>query len=432
MAETIIWDLQIGENDVTKIASSAFGECTVDATSPNKAVSLAGFTQAVAGVTVHVKFTNTNTSPNPTLQIGTSTPHTIKTYGSESNNDVPTWPAGAVVAFTFDGTNWIMNSGLNTISSVDQTYDDSSAYAQSGIAVKQAIDALDVSNITANLGANKTITALSETNGKIAASADLIEITQSQVTNLTTDLNGKADLSGATFTGVVKVPAITSSSASEEAATKGYVDNSIDSRIGGLTGALHLIDAPLAEFTVTYPTSGNSLPTITVTGLPNDYTPERGDVIIYEHQEFVYIGSAWRLLGDEGSYAFKNNAAYVVEDITLSNSLPSLSITQGTVIPNITNAGSAPKLEKTEKTVKSPSVSQIKTTKIEVQDGTLKITLGSGEVNFSDVPVTKIDSWEAGSATTLGTAIPLTDVLNFQSGSGASITTKPMKLVVIP
>ena len=65
--------------------------------------------------------------------------------------------------------------------------------AASEKAVRDAINALDVSNITANLGASKTLSALSETDGKISATATPIQIAESQVTNLTTDLGNKAD-----------------------------------------------------------------------------------------------------------------------------------------------------------------------------------------------------------------------------------------------
>jgi hypothetical protein len=32
-----------------------------------------------------------------------------------------------------------------------------------------------------------------------------------------------------------------------------------------------------------------------------------GDVILYDAKEFVWTGMAWRLLGDEGSYAIKGS-----------------------------------------------------------------------------------------------------------------------------
>jgi hypothetical protein len=52
-------------------------------------------------------------------------------------------------------------------------------------AITGAINALDVSNITTNLGTGKTITALSETDGKISATAENISITSSQISDKT-------------------------------------------------------------------------------------------------------------------------------------------------------------------------------------------------------------------------------------------------------
>lgn len=58
----------------------------------------------------------------------------------------------------------------------------------SAVIADEKINALDVSDITANLGADKTITALSETNGLISASASQIAIKSDQVTKATTNV----------------------------------------------------------------------------------------------------------------------------------------------------------------------------------------------------------------------------------------------------
>lgn len=50
-------------------------------------------------------------------------------------------------------------------------------------AVRNAINDLDVGNITENLGRGKTLTALSETDGKISATAEDIQIISSQITD---------------------------------------------------------------------------------------------------------------------------------------------------------------------------------------------------------------------------------------------------------
>lgn len=62
-------------------------------------------------------------------------------------------------------------------------------------AVRDAINDLDVTAIS--VGASKTLTSISETDGKISATATDIQISESQVTDLTTDLAAKADKSTA-------------------------------------------------------------------------------------------------------------------------------------------------------------------------------------------------------------------------------------------
>ena len=57
-------------------------------------------------------------------------------------------------------------------------------------AVRDAINDLDVNNITENLGRGKTLTALSETDGKISATAEDIQIISSQITDKQDTYNG--------------------------------------------------------------------------------------------------------------------------------------------------------------------------------------------------------------------------------------------------
>ena len=74
----------------------------------------------------------------------------------------------------------------DSASIAETTYDPLSVNAQSGIAVKQAIDALDVT--TSGAGTNKTLTALSQTDGKISATFNNISITKSQVSDFPTSM----------------------------------------------------------------------------------------------------------------------------------------------------------------------------------------------------------------------------------------------------
>lgn len=77
---------------------------------------------------------------------------------------------------------------------------------------------------------------------------------------------------------------------------KSYVDTAVE----GLTGAMHFI----GEATVVINPGSNVDPRI---GGYNFSQALPGDVILYDAKEYVWTGGAWRLLGDEGSYAIKGS-----------------------------------------------------------------------------------------------------------------------------
>lgn len=87
--------------------------------------------------------------------------------------------------------------------------------------VDNAINGLDVSTISNTQW--KTLSTLSEADGKISAEFQDIEIAENQVTNLTTHLDEKAALGGATFTGMVTLAG--NPEEALHAATKQYIDN---------------------------------------------------------------------------------------------------------------------------------------------------------------------------------------------------------------
>jgi hypothetical protein len=197
--------------------------------------------------------------------------------------------------------------------------------------VATAIGALDGS-ISGTPGAGNTVTAFSETDGVVTATFGAISITSSQVSDIqdtysasdgkaisgkgvfaaigtldgshnvatgaeyTPDTNEgesatwKIDLFDATETdGVVSTNNSASDtiyfSAQPTAANPVITHNDI----AGLSGAMHYRGELTADPTVTTPTG----------------TWAAGDVVTFENNEYVYNGSAWRVLGDEGSYALK-------------------------------------------------------------------------------------------------------------------------------
>ena len=295
-------------NNLYNIASTAYAECSTGASTPTKEIALAGFSLKT-GVTIHVKFINSNTASSPSLKINSAADAIpIKLYGTTAAgnvDDTTGWQAGAVLSLTYDGTNWIRDQGYNTDTTYvfDGTYNSSTNKAATVSTVTNAINALDVDNATSGtnshitgFGAGKTLKTLTQTDGKIAATFQDIKIAQSAVTNLTTDLAAKAPINNPEFTGTVTLPG--APTLDLHAATKKYVDDAVS----GLSGAMHFVGTATQEITdggTQHPTTANTT-----------YSGTAGDVVLYDGKEFVWTGTAWELLGDEGSYALDSNVVH--------------------------------------------------------------------------------------------------------------------------
>ena len=77
------------------------------------------------------------------------------------------------------------NADVPTIPTITDTYDGTSSDGMSGKAVKSAIDALD-GTVSGSAGSGKTLTAFSQTDGKVSATFGNISITKSQVSDFPT------------------------------------------------------------------------------------------------------------------------------------------------------------------------------------------------------------------------------------------------------
>jgi len=113
---TYIAKTKIG-NTTYPIGSALYGTCDTAANTANKTVTLSDFDTLITGVTLHVKFTNSNTAASPKLIVGTEgQAKSIYRYGTTvpGTTAATSWPAGAVVSFTYTGDAWIMNDWNNT------------------------------------------------------------------------------------------------------------------------------------------------------------------------------------------------------------------------------------------------------------------------------------------------------------------------------
>lgn len=100
------------------VTSTFYGTCATAAATAAKIVKLADSTADAAtlltGMTLAVKFTNSNTVANPTLTVQRNSNTTnliaaksIMRYGTTApgTTAATSWRAGAVVIFVYDGTN---------------------------------------------------------------------------------------------------------------------------------------------------------------------------------------------------------------------------------------------------------------------------------------------------------------------------------------
>ena len=166
-------------------------------------------------------------------------------------------------------------------------------------------------NVTDTAVAHQFVTAVNENHGKVvitrsAINADDITsgtFTTSQGGTGFSEVNTGEILVGSNTGELVKTGISTSISEDEASGnipTTGAVVNYVENATAGLTGAMHFI----GEAAVAITPGSNVNPRI-----PGYIfrLAEAGDVILYDAKEFVWTGSEWRLLGDEGSYAVKGS-----------------------------------------------------------------------------------------------------------------------------
>lgn len=140
-----------------------------------------------------------------------------------------------------------------------------------------------------NLSPSVTVTKESE--GNVGVTVTVNGNTSTKATAQIMTPGNYVAKSGDTMTGSLTLNG--DPTADLQAATKRYVD----SAVSGLSGAMHFLGISSIPIT----DGGDESPEIDGSVVP----PIAGDVVLYDHEEFVYTGTHWELLGDEGSYALK-------------------------------------------------------------------------------------------------------------------------------
>lgn len=374
-----IGKVQIGAGDPVLIGSTLYGICTTTASTAAKTITSAddnsgkfinnNYDNLIQGSTIHVKFTQGNTVTSGV----TLQVGTLLTAQDVVGNC--TCPAGTIISFTLDeNQKWVANDNVDT----NTEYVFKTAY---------------------NATSNKALTE-----SDIAAAA---------VKGVVTDLGNNT--------------------ASSDLPTAQAVAQYVQAQTGGLsglTGAMHFRGVS----TVTIVDGDTAAVNPTISGYTfNGNGDNAGDVVLYDGKEFVWTGTSWELLGDEGSYALKSSTDIVTEVTSFTaNTLPTLSTTEVTasMITSIT-AGTTASLTTTTFTVPIVTTAGTATT-ASVSAGILTINIGI-DTGLATTPATiqGVDTFTANSPTTIAsTAVSIGSVESWDAGTTAALTTASTTVVV--
>lgn len=229
-----------------------YGTCTSQAANQTKAVTIAaaqGFTLE-AGATIYVKFDANNTysatADAPVkLNVNNTGAKNIYFGGSSTPTGTNTTAFGRtnyINQYIYDGTYWVWqgsstdNNTTYSAMSVNELTTGTATtarsvradYLKSGInsLIDTKINALDVTGAS-SIGAGKTISAWSETDGKVSLTTQDISITKSQVSDFP-DLSVYAPLASPAFTGTPTAPTAASGTNTTQIATTAFVQTAIN------------------------------------------------------------------------------------------------------------------------------------------------------------------------------------------------------------
>lgn len=152
----------------------------------------------------------------------------------------------------------------------DNTIAGAKAYADEKVA------ALD---FTDSAKEHQFITAVNETDG-------VVSVVRAQP--------AVADINGLDTALAAKQDTVVFNTAYDASSNKAATMTDVTNAVAGLSGAMHFVGTSTTD-----PSTG----TVTIAEAP--YSGKSGDVVLFGQKEYVFDGTNWKLLGDEGSYAVK-------------------------------------------------------------------------------------------------------------------------------
>ena len=181
----------------TYVMTIPYGTCGTAAGTAAKVVTLVSDAFVLeSGAKIAVKFTNANSASSPTLTINNAAGTTvgaaksIMRYGTTAAATYM-WQAGAVVEFTYDGTNWIMDNGPTATTtyygvtklSNSSTSTSTSLAATAALANTKATTTLYTASITTTwTGSAAPYTQTITVSGMLATDTPIVDVDLSGVT----------------------------------------------------------------------------------------------------------------------------------------------------------------------------------------------------------------------------------------------------------
>lgn len=382
-----IGKVQIGTNDAVLIGSTLYGICKSASTTAVKTVISSddnsgkfinnNYDNLIQGSTIHIKFVNGNSvTSGLTLQVGTTNQAKPVDGNCVCEQDT-------ILSFTYDeNEHWVINDAVDK----DTTY----TFAEG--TTNGTINVTPVGSSTAQ---SVTVHGLND-----AAYAPIVD----NVPNNNTS---------------TAVPTV--------AAVYSYIQQQTGG-LAGLTGAMHFRGIA----TTAVSDGGHENPEITNYDFgTNGASAVAGDVVLYNEKEYVWTGTVWELLGDEGSYALKSNTDTITEVTSFtSNTLPTLTINSATVSNVSVSPGSAASLVTTAVSIPNVTTAGIATT-ASVTAGILKITLGRDTGLGTAISITAVNSFTANTPTTVtATEVVVGSASGWNAGTTATLSTNDTTVVV--
>ena len=385
--------VQIGSDDPILIGSTLYGLCYSAASSAIKDITAStrgndnlitgdyvntSYDTLIRGTTIHIKFIEGNSAAsNVSLKVGTQT-----SAQEVIGNFVCS--AGSVISFTLDENyKWVVNDNIDN--NTTYTFSEGSTTGAFNVSVDGGTaTAVNIHGLgTAAYKAASTTINSSSTDDQLPGAATIYQYVQDQTGGLS-----------------------------------------------GLTGAMHF--RGIATTAVT--DGGTEDPTISTYDFgTNGANAVGGDVVLWDQKEYVWTGSAWELLGDEGSYALRTSTASVVGSVTFTaNTTPSLTTAAVTASKVTITTGTTAAATLNTTAVSIPNVTQAGTpTTASVSGGILIITSGTATVLGTDISVTAVQSFTASVPDVItATNVIVNSVTAWDAGSAASLTATAQTAVV--